>query len=34
MRVAWPRWAQLIPLYTMGSLAAFWCLERAAALIE
>lgn len=34
MRIAWPRWVRLIPLYTMGSLAAFWCLERAAALIE
>jgi hypothetical protein len=34
VRVTWPRWAQLIPLYTMGSLAAFWCLERAAALID
>ena len=28
-----PRWAELIPLYTMGSLAAFWCFERLAAVI-
>lgn len=34
VNVAWPRWAQLVPLYTMGSLAAFWCFERAAALIQ
>ncbi len=34
LRVAWPRWALRIPLYTMGSLAAFWCFERAAALVR
>jgi hypothetical protein len=34
MHVAWPRWALRVPLYTMGSLAAFWCFERAAALIH
>jgi hydrogenase/urease accessory protein HupE len=34
LHIAWPRWALQIPLYTMGSLAAFWCFERAAALIE
>ncbi len=25
-----PRWAEMIPLYVMGSLAAFWCFERLA----
>jgi len=25
-----PRWAEMIPLYAMGSLAAYWVLERAA----
>jgi hydrogenase/urease accessory protein HupE len=30
----WPRWARQVPLYTMGSLAAFWCFERAAALLR
>jgi hydrogenase/urease accessory protein HupE len=34
LHVAWPRWAQRVPLYTMGSLAAFWCFERAAALLR
>jgi hypothetical protein len=33
-RIAWPRWALRIPLYTLGSLAAFWCFERAAALVR
>jgi hypothetical protein len=27
-----PRWARRAPIYAMGSLAAFWCVERAAAL--
>jgi hypothetical protein len=27
-----PPWAELVPLYAMGSLAAFWCFERAAAM--
>jgi hydrogenase/urease accessory protein HupE len=34
LHVGWPRWAQRVPLYTMGSLAAFWCFERAAALVQ
>lgn len=34
LHVAWPRWTQRVPLYTMGSLAAFWCFERAAALMR
>lgn len=25
-----PRWLQLVPVYAMGSLAAFWCFERLA----
>lgn len=33
LHVAWPAWVLRIPLYTMGSLAAFWCFERAAALL-
>ena len=33
VRVAWPRWVLRVPAYTMGSLAAFWCYERAAALL-
>ena len=34
LRIAWPAWLQRVPLYTIGSLAAFWCFERAAALIQ
>ena len=34
LRIAWPAWLQRVPLYTMGSLAAFWCFERAAALVR
>jgi hydrogenase/urease accessory protein HupE len=30
----WPAWAPLAPVYVIGSLAAYWCLERAAALIR
>jgi len=29
-----PLWAEQIPVYVLGSLAAFWCLERAAALLS
>jgi hypothetical protein len=29
-----PRWADMVPLYAMGSLAAFWCFERTAAVFE
>jgi hypothetical protein len=33
-RRAWPRWLAQAPLYAMGSLAALWCFERAAALLR
>jgi hypothetical protein len=29
-----PRWGMLVPVYAMGTLAACWCLERLAALVE
>jgi hypothetical protein len=29
-----PTWLQAVPAYAIGSLAAFWCLERAAALFQ
>lgn len=32
--IAWPRWLVQVPLYAMGSLAALWCFERAAALVR
>jgi hydrogenase/urease accessory protein HupE len=31
IRVAWPRWAELVPPYAIGSLAMFWVIQRAAA---
>jgi len=34
LHLTWPAWMQRVPLYTMGSLAAFWCFERAAALVR
>ncbi len=33
-RVRWPGWARAVPVYTMGSLAAFWCFGRAASLFS
>lgn len=30
----WPCWAQRVPVYGMGTLAAFWCFQRAAALVQ
>jgi hydrogenase/urease accessory protein HupE len=32
--VSIPRWAQQVPIYAMGSLAAFWCFARAAELVR
>lgn len=32
LAAAAPGWVQRVPLYVMGSLAAFWCFERAAGL--
>jgi hydrogenase/urease accessory protein HupE len=31
--VAWPRWAEAVPAYGIGAMAAFWFLERAASLM-
>jgi hydrogenase/urease accessory protein HupE len=28
-----PRWSEAVPIYTLGCLAAYWCFERAAALV-
>ncbi len=30
-RIEWPAWAKFMPAYTIGSLAAFWCIQRVAA---
>ena len=31
--IAWPRWAEAVPAYGIGTMAAFWFLERAASLM-
>jgi hydrogenase/urease accessory protein HupE len=31
---ALPAWAEQVPVYTLGAFAAFWCYERAAALLS
>ena len=28
LRIKWPLWVKEIPAYTIGSVAAFWCIER------
>lgn len=31
MRIAWPRWAELVPPYAIGGLSSFWVIQRVAA---
>jgi hydrogenase/urease accessory protein HupE len=33
LEVAWPRWAQLLPAYTIGSLGAYWTIQRSMVLL-
>ena len=33
MKVRWPRWAQMLPGYAVGTLGAFWTIQRVALLI-
>ena len=33
LEIRWPRWAQALPGYTVGSLGAFWTIQRAAMLL-
>ena len=33
LEVRWPRWAQMLPGYTVGSLGAFWTVQRIALLL-
>jgi hypothetical protein len=28
--IAWPRWADMVPPYAIGSVAMFWVIERVA----
>jgi hypothetical protein len=30
-RIRWPGWAWRVPVYAIGSLAAFWTIQRLAA---
>jgi hypothetical protein len=32
LQVRWPRWAQPLPAYAIGTIAAFWFIERASGL--
>ncbi len=33
LQVRWPRWVQAVPGYTVGSLGAFWTIQRVAILL-
>ncbi len=33
LEIRWPRWAELVPGYAVGSLGAFWFIERTAVLL-
>jgi hydrogenase/urease accessory protein HupE len=33
LEIRWPRWVQALPGYTVGSLGAFWAIQRAAVLL-
>ena len=33
LEVRWPRWAQALPAYTVGSLGAYWTIQRTLALL-
>ena len=33
LEIRWPRWVQALPGYTVGSLGAFWTIQRVAIMI-
>jgi hypothetical protein len=33
LEIRWPHWVQVLPGYTVGSLGAFWTIQRAAMLL-
>ena len=33
LEIRWPRWVQALPGYTVGSLGAFWTIQRVAMLL-
>jgi uncharacterized membrane protein YqjE len=32
LQIRWPRWAEALPAYVVGSLGAFWTIQRLAVL--
>ena len=34
LEIAWPRWAQALPVYTIGSLGAYWTIQRTVILLQ
>jgi len=32
LEIRWPRWAQMLPGYAVGTLGAFWAIQRSAIL--
>lgn len=34
LEMVWPRWVAALPCYTVGSLGAFWTIQRAAVLLQ
>ena len=34
LEVRWPRWVRALPAYTVGTLGAFWTIQRVALLFE
>ena len=33
LEIRWPRWAEVVPAYAVGTLGAFWFIERTALLM-
>lgn len=33
LEIRWPRWAEALPAYTVGSLGAFWTIQRVAIMV-
>lgn len=33
LRIAWPAWAEALPAYAIGTVAAYWFIERAGAIV-
>ena len=33
LEIRWPRWVEAVPAYTVGSLGAFWTIQRVAIMV-